>query len=80
MRKIKFRGKIARGYVYGDLVVWGGYVEERISSWDNGVIYDADEIVQYICDDANRKEVYETDALEVDFDGLKNFITGATSQ
>lgn len=67
MRKIKFRGKrLDNGqFVYGDLVVWGGYVEPRICSWDNGCIYDVKDIAQFVEVDSKGVELYEGDKVKL---------------
>lgn len=93
MRQIKFRGHALRDSCGQsvDKTVYGDFVQEYdkvdIADWDDGDIYEVapESVAQLIGIDADGKEIYEGDYVEVVHDGkqyvyqahLEGFATGS---
>ena len=84
MRQIKFRGRTANGYVYGDLVQWDANYNYIVHN--RAVLsVEPDSVAQLIAVDIKGREVYEGDLVkriadsdDPDFDRAKAFPMKAT--
>ena len=84
MRTIKFRGRTANGYVYGDLIQWDA--THNYIAYNREVLsVEPDSVAQLIAVDIKGREVYEGDLVkriadsdDPDFDASKSFPLKAT--